>query len=236
MTVALHALNNVLSSFDILHIPFEYTRVNLLTGTTSAIDHIFVSSCLSVRSKSSSAVSFSDHDALYLALDLPKPTIEPTSFTFRDFGSVDIDALRNEITAIDWTVIRNSTNLDFKVEHLTGKLNSLQEMFVPERVIFRPDPNTPWLSSHLLKLQNDRELAYKLWRNRRNRRKGDALWVAYCKIRNKTNTTTSILKRNFLRRKFNPHLPAKTLFKNFRSQVCMNPRTAQFHLNLTGMN
>ncbi len=208
-------LQSMLSSFDLVHVSFQATRVDPSTRTVTAIDHVFLSSRIPVKDFATCPASYSDHDMLFVALDFPKPVSQPVCITYRDYAGVDRYSLRDAFVNIDWTSLFSSTDVNFKVNFLTERLQEIFQHHVPEKSFVLPDPSTPWLTPHL---QEEKETAYSLWRSRRFRRKGDSLWLSYISLSKKVISVTRASKSKYFGRKFDSRLPSRILFRNFRNE------------------
>jgi exonuclease III len=207
-----------LSCLNLTHMPFNYSRLNTKTNHSTLIDHIFISKSLSVNNLGTSAVSFSDHDLLCFSLDIPKVKAAPEFHSFRNYSNIKNDELSSELNQINWYYILDCPDLDERVMRLNEILCHLQDKYAPVKTVKISDPNTPWLNSYILKLQKEREIAYTLWRNRRIRRKGDALWISYTKARNKVNKAIEEVKGTRFRKRFDNKLPTRTLYTNLRNE------------------
>ncbi len=210
--------NYNLSCLNLMHLPFEYSRRDKRTDHRSLIDHIFISKTLKSVDFTNTGISFSDHDALLLALNIPKPQVIPEIRSFRDYENIDVAKLHKDLNDINWYYILDCPDLDEKAQRFTNIMCHLQDKHSPIKTVRVPDPKTPWLTPYIKKLQAEREIAYVLWRNRRVRRKGDELWIAYTKIRNKVNNAIDEAKGKRLKKKFDANLPPKTLYANLRRE------------------
>lgn len=220
--------SDLLETFSISHIPCGSTRCNLPTNNSTAIDHIFISNSTDVKAFATTPISYSDHDALLVSINLPKQRSEPAFKTIRDYSALNKEQLIYDLSLINWNPLYESTDVNEKLRILNENLHKLFDTHIPSKTIRIPDVNNQWITPYLKNLENDREIAYKLWRNRRFRRKGDSLWIAYCKLRNKVNFLTKQYKDKWRQRKFNPTQSSRTLFSNLREE-CMRKHLMKSH-------
>ncbi len=99
----------------------------------------------------------------------------PEIRSFRNYSIIKNEELRSELNNINWYYSFDCPEIDEKTQRFNTILHYLHDKFAPVKSVIVRDPNTPWLISQIRNLQKDREIAYSLWRNRRVRRKGDAL-------------------------------------------------------------
>ena len=110
----------------------------------------------------------SDHNTIFIDLDLPKPTVLKTTFFRRQLKKIDISEFSKDIAA----AFSNAENLnhDFLVQFFNSTLILKLNKHAPLKTVTDTLRNkNPWFTPNLLTERRKRRQLERTWRNSRNK-------------------------------------------------------------------
>lgn len=132
---------------------------------------------------------FVNHDLLFISFKLKPPRQKAKFLLQRNFKDMDLDSLKTDAGAINWTGLRSCGNIDDKVTNFTSTIIKLYDKHAPVRTIRLKYPPSPWLDDGIRRamavrdkfkikhklISSDENLAcYRAARNQCNRMCRDA--------------------------------------------------------------
>ena len=104
-------LLSLLKSIGLNHLSLLSTHHNINSDDTW-IDHILTSTKELVKIHGQfSAPGFSRHDLIYASFALRAPKVRPRTVQLRSFGRIELDNLKHDVSAIDWSPIYSTIGL-----------------------------------------------------------------------------------------------------------------------------
>lgn len=155
----------------------------------------------------------SDHDLLFCTYDINfSHSAIPMSFTFKDFCSIDHDALQLATVSAPWDLCRRGIDANQKLDHFQGLVSHLYNQFVPTKTVRVHNNRCPWFTSDVIDKIKTRNKLYSKWKHRPS----DANWCAYKVARNTATFYIRSAKTNYYASKLSTSLPPKKLWSNLR--------------------
>ncbi|KAL0879002.1 hypothetical protein ABMA27_003982 [Loxostege sticticalis] len=151
------------------------------------------------------ADAFSYHDLIYLSYKIRPPKSKAKFLLQRNFSGMNVDALRLDAAATDWSVIEQSENVDDKIALFNTLLLKLYDKHAPIRPVKIKHVPAPWLTDELKSLRDKKHAAktkFKLDPSDKNRAK-------YKQIRNRCNTLCRDAQRRHIHNSVKNGDPAK---------------------------
>ncbi|XP_058817873.1 uncharacterized protein LOC131681179 [Topomyia yanbarensis] len=223
-TANLLALQRIHTSFNLTVLPTSATRITEHSSTT--IDLLVTDHPQFIKkSKTLSANSISDHEAVYLIADSRIPEAPPRRIQVRNLRGIDPLRLQADYQAKDLQDIYLEENIDIKTQLLHNELRSLLDQHAPERTVYVRDKRTPWITNEIQNAIAIRDLAYSLYARNPNRARGDAQWQNYISKKSRTNNLINTAKKRYADSQFSSDLPAKQLWSNLKRAGIHNTKT-----------
>lgn len=159
-------------------------------------------------------ISFiSDHDLIFCTLNINFTLdIVENTFYFRDYKSINFDALHFDASLINWSDCRFFSSVNDKLDFFISKINNLFDSHVPFRAGRVQNIACPWFTNHVKSALKNRHKSYEKWKRIPN----SANWVEYRKARNAATSAVRNSKRNFFSSKLSPNQSTKQLWNNLR--------------------
>ncbi|CAH2102080.1 unnamed protein product [Euphydryas editha] len=171
-------------SYNLHILPLAATH-NIPDCNPSLLDLMLVTVPASVSKFGQCAAdAFSHHDLIYLSYKLRPPKAKSRTLVQRSFTKMNIDCLRKDAQAIDWSVVTVPDSIDEIIDLLNSLLIQLYDVHAPLKTIKVKHLPAPWLSDDLKDLiakKNRAKSHFKVNSSEANRAK-------YQKIRNRCNT------------------------------------------------
>ncbi|CAH2088664.1 unnamed protein product [Euphydryas editha] len=95
------------------------------------------------------ADAFSHHDRIYLSYKLRPPKAKSRTQVQRSFTKMNLDCLRKDAQAIDWSVVTVPDSIDEKIDLFNSLLIQLYDVHAPLKTIKVKHLPAPWLSDDL---------------------------------------------------------------------------------------
>ncbi|XP_017467951.1 PREDICTED: uncharacterized protein LOC108360250 [Rhagoletis zephyria] len=145
-------------------------------SSPSLLDYFIVSDRSSVLKFDQ--ISFvSDHDLIFCSLDINFNGVrEEKLYVYRDFRSIDLDALYRELDNVNWYDCWYFESVNEKLEHLNNKLLSAYNTYVPLR--YKKTTTCHWFNGKVREAIKSRTKAYRTWKRNRTTASWDAFRVA----------------------------------------------------------
>ena len=101
----------------------------------------------------------SDHCLIYMAYSIKKPKFTPKTFTLRDFKNFSQESFLRDINLAPWENVYavREDELDKKATIFENIFNDVLDKHAPFRTFTVKHPKTPWLTSEIKKLMNERD-------------------------------------------------------------------------------
>ena len=149
---------NVTEPFGLSQIIKEPTRIT--TTSTTLIDLFLVNNPGNVKTSGVVDVpGISDHCLIYMAYSIKKPKFTPKTFTRRDFKNFSQESFQQDINLAPWENVYavREDELDKKATIFENIFNDVLDKHAPFRTFTVKHPKTPWLTSEIKKLMNERD-------------------------------------------------------------------------------
>lgn len=156
------------------------------------------------------APGLSHHDIIYLAYSMKQPKFTPKFVTYRDFKNIDTIKFREDAKKIPWDTIKYFDEVDTMVEIFNDYITQLINHHAPEKTVRVTHKPAPWRTKEIIESESLRDALFTKYKKSRL----EADFVAYKKIRNKTNQMSRNSKLKYSMKKLNPALPSRTLWDN----------------------
>lgn len=163
-----------------------------------------------------SAPGYSKHDLIFMVYAFCSSEITDNTFSFRDFGRINYEALRNDVIKTGWNAFL-TLPLGSCVEAMEHQINNLYDLHVPIITRKRSSGSNQWMTREIMELRADRDKAFKLWKRSRLLADVDSYKEKFICIRNLTNSKIQVAKKEYYQRRLDPNLPTKDLWKNLKS-------------------
>jgi Reverse transcriptase (RNA-dependent DNA polymerase) len=154
------------------------------------------------------------HDLIYGSYSLPNcPDPGDLPKFFRDYKNLDIEALMNDVSNLDWSNFFAADDVNVKLHIFNSFLLSLFERHVRLKRSKIVNKVNPWFNVAIEKAMRERDICYAVWKARKT--DGDKARLKL--IRRKVTRLVRNAKRSYMAKFLNPSLPSRVLWKNLRS-------------------
>jgi hypothetical protein len=153
------------------------------------------------------------HDLIYGSYSLPSAT-DPMDLPklFRDFKNINMEALLNDVSGIDWSEFFATQDVNVKLHIFNTLILSLFEHHVRlKRFRLRSNSN-PWFNSAIERAMRERDICYAVWKARKTDEYKSRLKL----MRRKVTRLIKNAKRSYMAKFLNPSLPSNILWKNLK--------------------
>jgi hypothetical protein len=154
------------------------------------------------------------HDLIYGSYSLPRaPDPMDLPKFFRDFKNINMEALLNDVSNLDWSEFFAASDVNVKLRIFNTFILSLFEHHVRLKK-FRPvNRVNPWFNSAIERAMRVRDICYAVWKARRTDEDKTRL-----KFQRRTVThLIKTAKRSYMAKFLNPSLPSNILWKNLKT-------------------
>jgi retron-type reverse transcriptase len=153
------------------------------------------------------------HDLIYGSYLLPSaPDPADLPKFFRDFKNIDMDALLNDVSGLDWSEFFAATDVNIKLHIFNTIILSLFEHHVRLKK-FRPKNRVnPWFNIAIERAMRERDICYAVWKARRTDEDKTRLKL----MRRTVTRLVKNAKRSYMAKFLNPSLPSNVLWKNLK--------------------
>lgn len=153
-----------------------------------------------------------DHDLICLTLNIRRPPPVNEFCEYRDYSRIDTESLLLGALRVPWWNLYNIPDSTEKLAVFNLYIQNLFNDHVPLRRKLIPSPSTPWFNGNILQHMNLRDVAYSSWLRTRSPRDLDRFRAC----RNRVTNMVKAAKRAYFRRRLNPELPSRNLWRNMR--------------------
>lgn len=187
------------------------------TRGDSLIDHVLAVGEENVLESGVVDVDFSDHDLVFLILNLKIPRVV-RFVTCRDFKNFDEELFLEDLLSAGLEAIYYINDIDHKVAIFNKVLTDLFDKYAPVRTMRMTKPYAPWLTDNIKFLMSLRDRAKASYRRTLQRRD----WEEYKRLRNLTTLSVNNEKKAYLRHKLSS-TNSKAVYKELKSlKICGN--------------
>lgn len=180
-------------SYGLAQILDEPTRI---TDTSSTlIDPIFINKTeLIDQSGTISCEGISDHNLVYIHLNLQTNKPPPRKIKFRCFKNFNYDNFYSDLVILPWPGLFREYNIDNKIALFNKLLTDLFDKHAPLRSARVTKPKAPWMNDEFKRLKKQRDKAWQKYK----RNKSDTNRDTYRALRNHVVSIARSLKKRFL--------------------------------------
>jgi Reverse transcriptase (RNA-dependent DNA polymerase) len=153
------------------------------------------------------------HDLIYGSYSLPSAP-DPLDLPkfFRDYKNINMDALLNDVSNLDWHDFFTASDVNVKLQIFNSYILSLFEHHVRLRISRPPSLVNPWFNAVIERAMRERDICYAVWKAR----KTDEDKARLKQIRRKVTRLVKNAKRSYMAKFLNPSLPSKVLWRNLK--------------------
>jgi retron-type reverse transcriptase len=208
---------SMLSSYNVSLVESPPTRLTEASATT--LDRFAISDLNKVRALTVYPVSsIADHELVVLDMKYEKPLEVPVVRYHRDLNRINVSSLLSDVQSHDWSSVYLAVGAESKVSNLQTILKSWLDHYAPLKMTtFMPCNATP-VDSELCRLVEMREVAYRLWRSRRRRRRGDLCWREFKRLSLLVKVREETLESRRVERKFRGCDTLQELWRKLKSE------------------
>lgn len=185
---------SLLQSFDLHCLPLGPTHYPH-NGPPSRLDHIITSSpeMCSLYGQFN-ATAFSAHDLVFASYKLRPPKRKYRVMMLRNYKTVDVVSLRNDVAGADWVAVEAAADIDSKVEVFNSILLTIYDKHAPLRPVRVRHLPAPWLTDDLKKIMALRDRAKIRLRHHPSEVERDR----YVQVRNKCSKLCRAARRKYV--------------------------------------
>ena len=167
-------------------------------SSSSLIDHIVTNTREMVQNSGIITTGFSDHFVTYCSRRLPKDIFSGSNIKrVRSFKSYSKELLNIELSAIDWSDLLVSVDVDYCLSEFTRLFNQAVDKVAPFKEIRVRNKSNPWMNSEILASIKKRDsLLSRFKRDPSN----ESLYREFCKTRNAVQRDIKLAKESYFKR------------------------------------
>ncbi len=187
----------VLAGHSLTNVITKYTRITATSKTL--IDLAITSTPDKVIKNGTYAMGLSDHDLIYIIVNLRRKKTPPKVIPVRNYKNIDTVKLNKDLETCPWHIISVFNDVDDSLwcwEHLFKDV--LSSHVTTRKVKVRSD-NQPWMNGEVRKAINNR---YKLLIKARSTPRNSKEWKDYKKAKNSCTNIIRATKANYWKNKF----------------------------------
>ena len=178
------------------HIPTRFAP----NSTAALLDVMMCSSpLLTIHSDQLCLGGVSDHDLLFYVLDFDTNCQSSEKITYRDFKSINMEALFYECSIFPWSECFYLADVNNKLKFITNAVHLFYDKFVPIKSFIIHKNKPQWFSKEVRECINQRNTLYKKWKSNPSPTK----WNSFRVARNRVHVLTRTAKRKFYNKEFN---------------------------------
>lgn len=162
------SLHQIHTTFGLTVLPTSSTRITNNSSTT--IDLMVTDKPATIlTSKTSTGNTISDHEVIFLVVNVRVQKPPPQRIKIRNFRRIDPQALQIDFQTSNLHQIYDAADVNTKAELLTFTLQSVMQRHAPESVITIRDRRTPWITTEIERHIAVRDLSFALYNRNPNR-------------------------------------------------------------------
>lgn len=159
-----------------------------------------------------SVSGISDHDLIFISLNIQVKVPESDPITFRDYKNCNVHELLNEAAVFPWHSIFHCHETNLQLSQLNTEILKLFAKYVPLKTFKRRCQSVPYHTPDVEKAITDRDLAYELWKSSSS----SSSRKIFVKLRNQVTLQIRKAKCSYYSSQFNTSLPTKQLWTNIK--------------------
>jgi Reverse transcriptase (RNA-dependent DNA polymerase) len=153
------------------------------------------------------------HDLIYGSYSLPScPDPGDLPKFFRDYKNVDIEALMEDVSNLDWSNFFAVDDINYKLHIFNSFVSTLFERHVRLKKSRPVNKVNPWFNVAIERAMRERDICYAVWKAR----KTDSDKARLKLIRRKVTRLVRGAKISYMAKFLNPSLPSRVLWKNLK--------------------
>lgn len=202
------------SAFNLTQVIKQPTRSTEASKTL--IDVILVTNKGMVKTAGVTPISISDHDLVYITLNLKDRRPKPVYVIRRSYKHYDASAFAHDISEAPWSVIENFDDVDEKLNAFHLLFDPILDQHAPiKRVKLRTRPN-PFVTDEIKLLMKTRDN----WRRQASKTNHPDAWSSYRDLKREVKQRLRKAEKEYVAKqiKDNPN-DSKCLWKIIRSCV-----------------
>ncbi|XP_061715618.1 uncharacterized protein LOC133523880 [Cydia pomonella] len=129
------------------------------------------------------APAFSHHDLIFMSYRIRPPKPQSKFVQLRSFARLDIEALKRDACAVDWTPVYAAPSVDEGVALLNKAVLKLYDTHAPVCTVKLKRPPAPWITRGVRMAMARRDRAFRKYK----RSRCDEDWQHYKAARNRCN-------------------------------------------------
>jgi Reverse transcriptase (RNA-dependent DNA polymerase) len=154
------------------------------------------------------------HDLIYGSYSLPSaPDPSDLPKFFRDYKNIDMEALMNDVSCLDWSEFFAADDVNIKLHIFNSYILSLFDNHVRLKRLRPKDRVNPWFNRAVERAMRERDICYAVWKARKTDEDKTRLKL----IRRRVTQLIKAAKRSYMARFLNPSLPSNILWNNLKS-------------------
>lgn len=179
------------------------------------------------------APGLSKHDLIYLVYNLRSPKTKPKFISFRNYKTINLDALLTDVSTLPWDEVLSADGVDLMISKFNKFLTGLYDKHAPvvkKRVTKGP---APWLTVNIRRLQNHRDSAFR----QAKKTKSVLHWENYKRLRNHTQQQIRNAKIRYYYSSLSRNQSTKTLWSKVKELgIGKQKHDTPIHLDLNTIN
>ena len=187
----------VLAEYCLTNVIMKYTRITATSETL--IDLAITSNSDKVIKKGTYAMGLSDHDLIYLIINLRRKRSPPKLISVRNYKNINTSKLNEDLEACPWHIISLFDDPEDALWCWERLFKDILSSHVNTRKVKVRNNNQPWMNGEVRKAINNR---HKLLIKARSTPRNSQEWKNYKQARNKCTNIIRTTKVNYWKEKF----------------------------------
>lgn len=191
-------LLSILEGFSLQYLKFNATCHSPIASESSLLDYVVVNDSSLVKVHGQVPVpSISEHDLLFVSLNIRTVVNNKEKITVKDFKNVNQTYLTQNALLLDWNAIYSNPDISQKIQILNLNMKYAETHFIPNKKI-NPKSKNCWYNDRVRLAEAESVRAYNLWL--RTRSTDDRR--VFCKLRNKVTSMKRCYQEHSFTRRF----------------------------------
>ena len=203
---------NILGNLNLTQLITEPTRVT--PTTQSLLDWILVSHPNRFIKSGILPDSFSDHCIIFCTWKIKLPKLPPKFINIRQYKKININQFINDLISVNWDRFQIIPNVHEAWNFFHSEFMKIVDRHAPFKTIKVKGSHLPWVSSELISIFRQRDMAWGTYRQTKN----IADWERYRLLRNKSKTMCRNAKSNHFKESFShDNINSKEFWKKIKT-------------------
>lgn len=186
-------LENIIKSVNMTILPLSPTHHDP-NYSDSLLDLIMISNSDHIATHGQyAAPGFSKHDLIYVSYKIKTPKIKPKLLLQRNFIKMNLEALSNDASKLDWDVLHQLPDVNKKITLFNDYINNLYNKHAPLRLVRMKHAPTPWLNDNIRKAMKFRDYLKRIYKTHPT----EANLTQFKRARNRVNQLCRNAKRQY---------------------------------------